>query len=103
MFELRTYTATDGNRETLVNRFRDETIALFTEHNITTVGFWVDATDENKLHYLVKHEGDPRQNWSNFVADERWTELKARTEADGPLTADMSSIFLEPTEFSGLK
>lgn len=104
MFELRTYTATEGNREALSARFRDETIALFTEHNITTIGFWLDAQDQNKLHYLVKHEqGTPAENWKRFVADPRWTELKARTEADGPLTAAMESIFLEATDFSALQ
>lgn len=104
MFELRTYTATAGNRDALAARFRDETIQLFTQYNISTIGFWLDAQDANKLHYLVKHEtGTPAENWQRFVADPRWTELKARTESAGPLTASMESIFLEATEFSGLQ
>ncbi len=104
MYELRTYTATEGNRDALAARFRDETIALFTEYHISTVGFWLDAMDENKLHYLVKHEqGEPAENWQRFVADPRWSDLKARTEADGTLTARMESIFLEATDFSGLQ
>ena len=103
MFELRTYTAAEGKFDQLVERFKTDTIALFDEHNIETVGFWTDAQDENKLHYLVKHHGKPRDNWTNFVNDLRWAALLERTEQDGKLAVNMESVFMKATDFSKLQ
>src|SRR5262245_29293024 len=43
VFELRTYTASKGNLESLNARFRDHTLKLFEKHGMTNVGYWVPS------------------------------------------------------------
>ena len=40
VFELRTYTAPDGKLEDLHKRFRDHTMRIFKNHNITNVVYF---------------------------------------------------------------
>lgn len=58
VYELRTYTATRGNLDKLLARFRDHTLKIFEKHGITHVGYWVpmEAKDGagEKFVYLRK-------------------------------------------------
>lgn len=101
-FELRTYTATPGKIGALLDRFRDHTMSLFAEHGMESVGYWTKADDADVLVYLLHHAGDARQNWAEFQADPRWIEAKRASEAGGALTSGITSVFLQPTDFSPL-
>lgn len=59
MYELRTYHATPGKISNLLARFRNHTVALFAEHNIESIGYWIDDAQLNDLIYVVKHGGAP--------------------------------------------
>ncbi|MCU1572712.1 MAG: family containing protein [Micrococcaceae bacterium] len=101
-YELRTYTTADGRMPALLQRFRDHTLALFSEHGIENVGYWVNADNANELIYVVRHEGDPAANWAAFQADQRWKEAKAASLLDGEITTNVSSTYMTPTDFSAL-
>jgi hypothetical protein len=101
-FELRTYVAAPGKIGALLDRFRDHTVALFDERGMESIGYWVSAENPNVLIYLLRHVGDAEANWDDFRADPRWIKAKADSEVDGSLTTEVTSVFLEPTDFSRL-
>lgn len=59
VYELRTYTATPGNLDKLLARFREHTLKLFEKYGMTNVGYWVpmDGKDgaADKLVYLLSY------------------------------------------------
>jgi hypothetical protein len=107
-FELRTYVAAPGKLDALLARFRDHTTTLFEKHGIANIGYWVATDAEGKptetLIYLLAHASRQaaRESWSAFVADPDWIAAKDASEVDGRLTANVTSVFLDPTDFSDL-
>ncbi len=101
-FELRTYTANDGKLDALVSRFRDHTVSLFERHGMSSIGYWIPVDQADTIVYLLKHDGDPEDNWDAFRADEDWLAVKTTSEAEGPLTAKIVSVFMQPTDFSAI-
>jgi hypothetical protein len=49
---------------------------------------------------VVRHVGDPKQNWAAFQADPDWIDAKARSIANGEIVDRIESIFMTPTDFS---
>ena len=97
-YELRTYTASPGKMDALLNRFRDSTINLFIEHNMKSLGYWTPVDSPDVLVYLLEHDGDPKANWKAFGTDQRWIDAKSASETDGPLAAKIESVMLEGTD-----
>jgi hypothetical protein len=97
-YELRTYTATPGKMDALMERFRSVTIDLFTEHNMKSLGYWTVADNPEVLVYLLEHDGDPKTNWTAFGTDQRWLDAKAASEIDGSLTEKIEAVMLEATD-----
>jgi hypothetical protein len=87
IFEWRHYTAAPGRGPELVERFEEATFDLFDAHGIEVLLFGVDEADGDQLHYVVPwtDRGAMEARWAAFAADERWQQLRERTEADGPL------------------
>jgi hypothetical protein len=107
-FELRTYIAAPGKLDALLTRFRDHTTVLFEKHGITSIGYWV-ANDANgkpteTLVYLLAHPSREaaKESWAAFQADPDWIDAKNASEVDGRLTASVTSVYLDPTDFSDL-
>ena len=105
VFELRTYTTMEGRLPKLLTRFRDHTRRIFEKHGIENIAYWVpqDAPEsENTLIYIIAHESRDAaaDNWKNFVADPEWTEV---ARASGVGRVGIVSVFMEATDFSGLK
>jgi hypothetical protein len=108
VFELRTYTTPEGKLDALKSRFRDNTIRIFNRHNMTSVGYWTpeDAPlSQNTLIYILAHPSreEAKKNWDAFRADPEWVKVKAASEANGPLTTKVESVFVDPTDFSQIK
>jgi len=102
-YELRTYTAVPGKLDALLARFRDHTVELFARHNMESVGYWVSQSDPNVLIYVLRHTADPTASWASFREDVDWKAAFAASTIDGPLTTDVTSVYLEPTDFSALR
>ena len=111
VYEMRTYYAAEGKLEALHARFRDHTVALFTKHDMTVVGFWVpiDATSGaatgNTLVYILSYPSleARKKSWDAFGADPEWTAAKTESEKNGKLVDKVDSVFLTPTDYSPLK
>ena len=107
-FEIRTYTAAPGKLDALNARFRNHTVKLFEKHGMTNVGYWtpVDAPlSENTLIYVLAHKDRDaaKQSWDAFRKDPDWVKARAESEAQGPLTTKVESVFMTPTDYSTLK
>jgi NIPSNAP len=110
VYELRTYTAAEGRLPNLQARFRDHTLTIFSRHGIKSVGYWTPIegpTAGTTLIYILEHPSrdEARKNWAEFGADPEWKKVRAdsETNAGGPLTTKIDSVFLAPTDYSPLK
>lgn len=108
VFELRTYTAPPGRLEALKTRFRDHTLRLFTKHGMTNIVYWQpqDAPlSENTLMYILAYPSREaaQKAWAAFRVDPEWTKARTASEVGGPVTSGVTSVFLDPVDFSPIK
>ena len=108
VFELRTDTAPDGKLEDLHKRFRDHTMRIFKNHNITNVVYFrpQDAPlSQNTLIYLIAHPSREaaKANWAAFQADPEWQKVASESQKNGKIVAKVESVFLDPTDYSPMK
>lgn len=107
IYELRTYTATPGNLDKLHARFRDHTRRIFQRHGMDSIGYWVQVSPEegsDDLIYIISHASVAQagENWKSFRADPEWVKVKADSEVDGLLVANIKSQFMEATDYSAV-
>lgn len=110
VFELRTYTASEGNLANLNARFRDHTVKLFEKHGIENVAYWTLAPKEKDadkmLIYIVSHASREAAaaSFKAFGADPAWQAARKTSEekAGGSLTAKdgVKSVFMKATDYS---
>lgn len=104
IYELRVYKCLPGRLPALLRRFENDTLRLWDKHGIVQAGFWTTVIGEsnNTLTYMIRWESmaDRETRWNAFLADPEWQAARAKSEADGPILADISSQFLAPTSFS---
>lgn len=101
-FELRTYHVADGRMEDLLERFRSHTAGLFREHGMQNIGYWISVQDPSVLMYILRHDDDPETNCESFRADARWVEARTASLANGPLTSEITSVYMESIDIPGL-
>jgi hypothetical protein len=96
VLEWRHYEAVPGQRDALLARFRDGTLALFADHGFRVLAFGIDVEDENSLCYLLawSSEEEMRKRWETFVADPRWKALRDVSEERAPLIASITKRVL---------
>lgn len=107
VYELRTYWAAPGKAEALHTRFRTLTLGLFKRHRMEVVGFWTPLADQEANGDLVYLMAFPSVEaaeaaWAAFRNDPEWQAGKAASEAGGVLAARVTSIYLQPTDYSPL-
>ena len=108
VFELRTYTAPDGKLEELHKRFKDHTMRIFKNHNITNIAYFrpQDAPlSQNTLIYLIAHPSREaaKADWAAFQADPEWQKVANESQKNGKIVAKVESVFLDPTDYSPMK
>ena len=109
VWELRIYTASEGNLPNLLSRFRNHTVELFRNHGMgNKVYFTVDGEGSDKmLYYLLTHPSEPagKAAFDRFRQDPVWQQVRADSEkaAGGSLTTNVTSIYMWPTDFSPVK
>jgi hypothetical protein len=105
-FELRTYRASPGRMEALLERFRVHTVKLFAKHGITNVGYWVAVNGEHAdrtLVYLLAYPSAEARDamWTAFKDDPEWQTAYLSSQSDGVKLAEfVESRQLTPTDFS---
>jgi NIPSNAP len=107
VFELRIYTTHPGKMPNLLTRFKNHTTKIFEKHGMENVGYWspLEAKDENKLYYILKHKSRAAADasWNAFREDPEWIKVRTESEANGAIVAGVESIFMTSTEFSAIK
>ena len=110
VFELRTYTAAEGKLDALDARFRDQTLALFAKHGITSLGYFhpLDANQgagKTLIYFLAfANREAAAAAWKSFRDDPAWTKARTESEKSGKLTAQPPvSVYLNPTDFSKVR
>lgn len=103
IYESRIYKAVPGKLPAINARFANHTIGFFEEFNIGMVGFWNDEIGaSNQLTYILSFDSmaDREQKWAAFGAHKPWQEVRAETEKDGPLVAQVINSFMSLTPYS---
>ncbi|TDP89948.1 NIPSNAP family protein [Labedaea rhizosphaerae] len=96
LLELREYIAEPGRAADLHARFANHTMALFAKHDMEVAGFWADAEDDGRIIYLLRFadEAAKKAAWDAFKADPEWQRVKAASEENGPILAELNSTTL---------
>jgi NIPSNAP len=107
VYELRLYHVNEGKMEALKTRFGDHTDAIFKQHNIKSIGYWVPEDppySQNLFVYILEHPSrdEAKKNWDAFQHDPEWQRIKAESEAEGKLVDHIDSYFMEPTSYSAI-
>jgi hypothetical protein len=105
VFELRTYVALEGKLPNLLARFRDHTVKLFEKHGMQNIGYWIPKDQPNTLIYIVAHKSQAaaKASWDAFRGDPVWVKARTESEANGKIVDKVTSVFMDPADFSKLK
>jgi hypothetical protein len=106
VFELRTYVANEGKFETLLTRFRDNTIRIFARHGMESIGYWIPQDQKNTLIYIIAHTSREQatKNWVAFRTDPEWQKVAAESEKNGKiLQSSPTFVFMDSADFSKIK
>jgi len=107
LYELRIYDCVPGKLPDLLKRFDTITLKIWEKHGIRQAGFWTTLIGEHnqRLYYLLAWDSlaDRERKWNAFQVDQDWITARAKTEAAGPIVAQVSNEILAPTSFSSVK
>ncbi len=109
VFEMRTYVTHPGRLDALNKRFREHTTALFKKHGMENVGYWTPQDEKdgksNTLVYILAHESreSAKDSWKAFAADPEWHKARDASEKDGKIVDKVTSVFLDPADYSAIK
>ena len=109
VFELRTYVTHPGRLDALNKRFRDHTTALFKKHGMENIGYWTPHEEKDgkadTLVYMLAHSSREaaKKSWAAFGADPDWIKARDASEKDGKIVMKVTSVFMDPTDYSAIK
>ena len=108
VYELRTYTAPDGKLGDLHARFRNHTLRIFQRLGMTNVVYLSPMDSplkDNTLIYLLSYPSREAATaaWAAFRLDPEWKKVASESQANGPITSKVESVFLTPTDYSPMK
>ena len=110
LFELRTYTTSEGIISQMDYMFANDTLGIFDKHGMTNIAYWHPMSDQdgygNTLIYLLAYKGTAahEEAWAGFRADPEWKKAAARSkERDGSglkVKNGVQSQMLKSVDFS---
>lgn len=98
IYELRIYTMHPGKMQAIHDRFSKATLGIFEKHGMRVTDFWEDTNeDNNRIYYMMEFPDMETRNSSfkKFQNDPEWQQVKADSEKDGPIVANLESVFLK--------
>jgi hypothetical protein len=106
IYEQRVYTAMPGRMADLLKRFEQNTLRIWDRLGIRSEGFFVPvvgSSNHELTYYLVWDTLTQREQvWTAFLNDPEWKEVRAASEANGLLVANVANQLLAPTSFARL-
>ncbi|WP_145028439.1 NIPSNAP family protein [Paenibacillus sp. Y412MC10] len=106
LYELRIYTIYEGRMDAIQDRFKEHTFRIFARLGMKVVNFWIDATGQNKLYYLMEFEDMAQRQrlWEQFKKDIEWIQVKRNSEENGGLIVEkIDEYFMNQAEFFRLE
>ena len=108
IYEMRTYTSHPGKLSDLESRFRNHTNGFFIKHGMNPVAYWRPSDGDlkdNTLFYIIAHNNRAaaQESWEAFVTDPDWKKVYQESRQDGPLVADIKSVFMNTTDYSPMQ
>jgi hypothetical protein len=103
LYELRVYTTVPGKLPAINDRFAKHTMGIFKNHGIGILGFWTaEIGTSNQLTYILVFDSmaDREKKWTAFQADAAWHQVRAETEAPGPIVDHVVNVFMRLTPYS---
>ena len=103
LYESRVYKAVPGRLPDINARFANHTMGFFKQYEIGMMGFWTDDIGaSNQLTYILSFDSvtDRAEKWAAFQADKGWAEVRAETESEGPIVAQVINSFMSLTPYS---
>ena len=103
LYESRIYKAVPGRLPDINARFANHTVGFFRQYEIGMLGFWTDEIGaSNQLTYILSFDSlaDRAEKWAAFQSDQAWAEVRAETEANGPIVAQVVNTFMSLTPYS---
>jgi hypothetical protein len=97
LYELRIYYMHPGRLPAINRRFKDNTLELFTRHNIKVCDFFEDADGAEKIYYICAFNDREERDraFDAFKADPEWqAAYKASHEDGGPIVDRIESFFM---------
>ena len=105
--ELRIYKCMPGRLPDLNKRFESVTLKIWERHGIKPVAFWtvLIGPSNQDLYYLLewKDLAERERIWNAFSVDPEWLKARTETEKNGPIVANIESMFLVPTAYSKMR
>jgi hypothetical protein len=107
LFEWRSYTAALDRMPDLLSRFRNTTVAKFSELGATNVGYWLNAVGgrNDELQYVLafRDMAHREEMWETFGNDPEWQRARSESNVNGNLVAHLSNTFMVATDYSPLR
>ena len=95
-YEIRTYHCNEGKRPDLIARFQNHTTAIFENHGMENIGYWLSTENENDLIYILAYPNKTARDaaWKDFIADPEWKDVYAKSITNGKLVKTIDSEFM---------
>jgi hypothetical protein len=96
-----------GRLPALSMRNETDVPGIWEKHDIRQAGFFTTLVGDSnqEVTYFLAWESlaERERKWTAFVTDPEWIAARNKSEADGPIVANMASQLLVPTSFSSVK
>jgi NIPSNAP len=107
IYEMRTYRCIPGRLPALLKRNETVVPEIWEKHGIRQAGFFTTLVGDSnqEVTYFLAWESlaERERKWTAFVTDPAWIAARDKSEAEGPIVANMASQLLVPTSFSSVK
>lgn len=96
LYEIRTYHCNEGKRPDLIARFQNHTTRIFEKHGMENIGYWLSTKEPNDLIYILAFPNKTARDaaWQDFLADDEWKAVYAKSITNGNLVKSIDSEFL---------
>jgi hypothetical protein len=102
--QLRIYEIFEGNKAAFHQRFREHALRVMRKYDFDIVSMWESTSGQRtEFVYLLRwpDERVMKEQWTKFMADQEWAEIKKRSAADhGALVGEIQDRVLRLTDYS---
>ncbi|KAF1723211.1 NIPSNAP family containing protein [Pseudoxanthomonas wuyuanensis] len=101
--QLRIYEIFEDTKGAFHDRFRDHAARIMARHGFRILAMWETRhQDRTEFVYLLEwpDQATQEKQWAAFMADQEWSDIKARTRAQGPMVGGIEDRLLLPVPYS---